>query len=246
MGCFLNKMAKPREKFKTYGNVFDNFTNRVLFKLISQGHFEEDSLSPVFIGKESNVFRAKTKEGNYIIVKIYRLETCDFNRLYEYIRLDTRFEKLPRRRRMIIFAWSQREYRNLMKAREIIRVPMPITFSYNVLLLEMIGDNGVPSPQLKDVHLENPKIVFDKIIDNIENLHKAGFVHGDLSEFNILYWRDEPIFIDFSQCQPIDSNRADEFLLRDIKNICRFFKKWKIESDYHTIYEQIKLRNKKT
>ncbi|PIN69194.1 serine protein kinase RIO, partial [Candidatus Woesearchaeota archaeon CG11_big_fil_rev_8_21_14_0_20_43_8] len=78
-------MAKAKEKFKTYGDVFDNFTNRVLFKLMSQEHFEEDTLSPISIGKEANVFSAKTKDGEFVVVKIYRLETCDFTRMFEYI-----------------------------------------------------------------------------------------------------------------------------------------------------------------
>src|SRR3989338_7222999 len=43
-----------KEKFKTYQNVFDEFTNRNLFKLISQGHFEGME-SPIAIGKEANV-----------------------------------------------------------------------------------------------------------------------------------------------------------------------------------------------
>jgi len=50
-------MAVTREKFKVYKNVFDNFTELTLFKLASQGHFEELK-SPIFVGKESNVFTA--------------------------------------------------------------------------------------------------------------------------------------------------------------------------------------------
>ena len=74
-------MPVTREKFKTYKNVFDNFTDRNIFKLSSQGHFDQME-SPLFIGKESNVFTA-LKDNKRIIVKIYRLETCDFNRMNE-------------------------------------------------------------------------------------------------------------------------------------------------------------------
>ncbi|MFT4304627.1 MAG: serine protein kinase RIO, partial [Candidatus Woesearchaeota archaeon] len=79
-------MAKiTREKFKTYGNVFDEFTLRNLFKLNSQGYFE-DFLTPIALGKESNVFSAIRKDGKKVIVKIYRLENCDFNKMYDYIK----------------------------------------------------------------------------------------------------------------------------------------------------------------
>ena len=53
-------VKKTREKWKTYENVFDQFTLRTLFKLSSQGHFDELK-SPISIGKEANVFTAETK-----------------------------------------------------------------------------------------------------------------------------------------------------------------------------------------
>ena len=46
-----------REKFKTYKSVFDEKTLRVLFKLESEGYFEELK-SPISVGKEANVFSA--------------------------------------------------------------------------------------------------------------------------------------------------------------------------------------------
>jgi len=67
------KFKEGREKFKTRHDVFDEFTNRTIFKLITEGHFRGLE-SPINIGKESNVFSALNKEGNRVIVKIYRLE----------------------------------------------------------------------------------------------------------------------------------------------------------------------------
>jgi len=139
---------KAREKFKTEHSVFDAFANRGLHKLIGQGHF--DGLeSPVSTGKEANVFTALKGEQR-IIVKIYRLETADFKRMHTYIKNDPRFKGLTSNRRKVIFAWAQREFRNLMVCREAgIRVPKPIAFHNNILVMEMIGDTK-PAPQLKD------------------------------------------------------------------------------------------------
>ena len=44
---------KSKEKFKVYKNVFDEFTLRTLFHLESKGHFLEEALVPISIGKES-------------------------------------------------------------------------------------------------------------------------------------------------------------------------------------------------
>lgn len=216
-------MAKiTREKFKTYNNVFDNFTLRNLFKLSSEGFFE-DLKGAVALGKEANIFTAQKKDKSLVIVKIYRLENCNFNKMFDYIRQDPRYETLSSKKREIVFAWTQREFRNLLKARECIRVPTPLKVKENILVMELIGEDNVPALQLKDNLPENPKEFFDKIIQNIKKLYAEGLVHGDLSHFNILNFNDEPIFIDFSQ-STITSNRDSLTLLRrDLETLVRFF-----------------------
>ena len=235
----MSKKSKPKEEFKTMHDVFDGFTNRTIYKLITQGHFEGLE-SPISIGKESNVFSALKKDGTRVMVKIYRLETCDFNRMYDYIKDDPRFLNMKKGKRNIIFAWVQREYRNLLKAREAnLSVPTPLTFSNNVLVLEFIGDSGMIAPKLKDEIPKSPKEFFEKIISNVKKLYMAGLVHADLSAFNILNYNEKPVFIDFSQCTPLDSSRASEYLERDIRNICTFFRKIGLKADETKVKEQI-------
>ncbi len=228
-----------REKFKTYEGVFDNFTLRTLFKLSSQGHFDAiETLSPVSIGKESNVFSAK-KGKEKVIVKIYRLETCDFNRMFDYIRDDPRYIGLKRQRRKVIFSWVQREYRNLLKAREAgVRVPTPYVFLNNVLIEEFIGDKD-PAPKLKDAVPKNMEKFFDEMIKQLKKLHKAGIVHADLSHFNILNYREKPVVIDMSTCTPLEASRADEYFQRDIRNLCSFFVRYGLKVKKEDVVSKI-------
>ncbi|MEK6917240.1 MAG: serine protein kinase RIO [Nanoarchaeota archaeon] len=226
-----------KEKFKIYKNVFDEFTLSTLFKLSSQEHFDE-LIGPVMIGKEANVFLANTKDEEKVIVKIYRLHSCNFNQMYSYIRSDPRFANLKNQRRQVIFKWVQREYRNLLTVREKISVPTPIAFSNNVLIMESIGGD-IPAPQLKDSFPENGKKFLKQIIDSVGNMIELGIVHADLSEFNILNHRDKPYFIDFSQSTSIKDQNSLTYLERDLKIIKRFFKKYSIELDDKKI-EQLK------
>lgn len=214
-------MAKrAREEWKTYQNVFDNFTYRVLDKLISGGHVE-GIIGPVSIGKESNVFSGKTKDGK-VIIKIYRLETCDFNRMYEYIRYDPRIYGLKKQRRKVIFEWVKREYRNIMRARDLgVRVPKPLVHLYNVLIEEHIGVEHA-APKLKDCFPENPEIFFGKVMGYIKKLYDNGFVHADLSHFNILNNNEMPVFIDFSTMTVKEDPNFSDYLRRDVVNICNF------------------------
>jgi RIO kinase 1 len=214
---------KSREEFKTRHSVFDEFTNRTIYKLISEGYFEGLE-SPLFIGKESNVFTALKKDGTRVIVKIYRLETCDFNRMYDYIKGDPRYANIKKRRRNVVFAWVQREYRNLMIARDAqVPVPLAMAFMNNALVLECIASHGEIAHKLKDEEPKHPKEFFTDVIEGMRRLHKAGLVHGDLSPFNILNREDKPVFIDFSQAAPLDHSQAKEFLERDIRNVCKYF-----------------------
>ena len=103
-----------QERFKTAKGVFDEHTERNIFELQSRGVFDE-LVSPYKIGKESNVFIA-AKDDKKLIVKIYRVQNCDFKRMYHYIRKDPRYSFLKHHRRQIIFSWTQREFRNLKYA----------------------------------------------------------------------------------------------------------------------------------
>jgi len=232
-------MAKRSiDKFKIYKNVFDEFTINTLFKLSSQEHFDE-LISPVQIGKESNVFLAETKDKEHVIVKIYRLHSCNFNQMYSYIKADPRFMDIKNQRRLVIFKWVQREYRNLLIAREKISVPMPIAFMNNVIVMESIGGN-MPAQQLKGHVPENMEEFAEKIIESIRKMAKIELVHGDISEFNILNHNNKPYFIDFSQGTSIKDHNAHGYLKRDINNVVRFFKKHKLVLDAEKIYEDIK------
>lgn len=214
-----------REEWKIEHGVFDSFTNRVLEKLRGQEHFD-DLAGTLALGKEANVFRAVAQEPT--VVKIYRLENRDFNQMLTYLVQDPRYMHIKRRKREIVFAWAQREYRNLLLAREAIPVPKPIAHHKNVLVMEQIGEK-YPAEQLKDLPPKNPKKFFAQIITYMNALWDINLVHGDLSNFNILNHKEHPIFIDFSQCSRIDAPNAKELWDRDVKNIILAAKKCNLE-----------------
>jgi RIO kinase 1 len=213
-----------RADWKVYGNVFSKHSMGLLFQMNSQGYFEKLE-SAISVGKEANIFTALTKSGDRIIVKIYRLENCNFNQMYRYLSQDPRYGSLKHRPRLIIFSWTQREYRNLMLAREVIKVPKPIAFKDNILVMGFIGDDD-PAQELKNLPPKDPKKFYKKVLDNMQKLFKKGLIHGDLSAFNILNYNEEPIFIDFSQATTTTADNAKELILRDVKNISIYFRKF--------------------
>jgi RIO kinase 1 len=233
-------MAKRRnENWKIWNNVFDEFTENIIKRLITKG-FIEGIESPVMIGKEANIFTALTKKKEKRIVKIYRLESCNFNKMYSYIKSDPRFMNLKNQRRQIIFTWAKREYKNLLIARKSnVKSPMPIAIINHVIIMEMVGNNN-PAKQLKDLYPKDIDLFFNELIDNLRKLYQKGkIVHGDLSEFNILNYNDSPYIIDYSQATSIKDHESINYLKRDIENLKRFFKKIKYEVDVDEIIKRI-------
>ncbi len=235
-------VRKGREEWKIRGNVFDKFTLETLHKLASQGLIG-DLASPVALGKEANVFTATRGQG-FVIVKIYRLENCNFKRMYEYLREDARYLRTKPQRRAVVFAWAQREYRNLLLAREAITVPTPIGFRNNVLVMSLVGDerSGTVARQLKDVGLADPVPYRDRVLDAVGALWRQGLVHGDLSAFNVLDKEGEPVFIDFSQAMPRTSPHAKEYLRRDLVNLQAYFARFDAAFDVDAAFERILAR----
>jgi len=224
-------VRRSREEWKIYGNVFDQHTKLVLEKMATQGLFDELE-SALALGKEANVFIAspgrKSGKDEQIIVKIYRLENANFKKMYDYLKHDPRYMHTKPNKRTTIFAWCQREYRNLLLAREAIRCPTPLGFKANVLVMSMIGD---PARQLKDTMPKDPAAFAALVLADMRALWKKGLVHGDLSAFNILDNDEKPVFIDFSQSSPTNAPNAKELLERDLKNVATYFQRLDVPID---------------
>ncbi|MBI2144664.1 serine protein kinase RIO [Candidatus Woesearchaeota archaeon] len=233
-------MAKKfRERFKTMDDVFDQFTIRNIFVLASKGHFVDGTLSPLSIGKEANVFSAERNDGSRAVVKIYRLSTCDFNNMYNYLASDPRFPHLKKKLREVVFAWCQREYRNLLATRDAgVRAPLPLAFLKNILVMTQVGDEQ-PAQKIKDDVPKPPQKFFAEVVAEIKKLYRYGYVHSDLSKFNILNSDKHPVLIDFSQMVPMNAPNAYEYLKRDIENVSDFFRKLGVKIDNGKLFREI-------
>jgi RIO kinase 1 len=214
---------KDADMLKVREDVFDEVTLIALYKLVHKKWLSVIGGS-ISTGKEANVFYGE-RDGVPIAIKIYRIRSANFTTMSSYIIGDRRFSNVKKAKKELIFAWTKKEFSNLMRAREAgLSVPEPLVWSRNILIMSFIGKGESPYPQLRNAELEDPTAVYASIINSIGILYKeGGLVHGDLSEFNILYG-DKPYLIDMGQSVTKDHPRALFFLMRDIRNINRYFK----------------------
>lgn len=214
---------KDADQFKVSDDVFDDVTLLALYKLVHKKHLSLIGGS-ISTGKEANVFYGE-RDGTSIAIKIYRIRTANFTTMSSYIVGDRRFSRVKKSRKELVFAWTRKEFSNLARAREAgIPVPEPLVWDRNILIMSYLGEGEIPYPQLKNAVIDDPEDIYAIIMNYIDLLYKkAELVHGDLSEFNILYG-DQPYLIDMGQSVTRDHPRAYQFLMRDIRNINRFFK----------------------
>lgn len=220
----LRKKDKDGDDRKVIDEVFDKDTLLAVYKLMKEGIVDTVEFS-ISTGKEGNVFLATTPDEDFIALKIFRISTSTFKRISRYIEGDPRFRGILGSHRKIIFAWTSKEFRNLQRLHSAgIRVPQPIRFYRNLLAMEYIGDENSPSPLMKDVRLEDPDYIYRTLVEYMRKAYQeAELVHGDLSEYNVLIHRGKPVIIDCGQAVLIEHPNALDFLIRDVRNLNRFF-----------------------
>ncbi len=222
---------KRSEEYEALEEVFDRSTLMTVYDFLNKGTIDQ-IFGAVKAGKESKLYWGKDKEGKTLAIKIFLTVSAEFKRgMIPYIEGDPRFAHIKRDTRSLVYAWAQKEFRNLTQAAEAgVTVPKPIDVSHNVLIMEFIGKNGESAPLLRETEVKNPQRVYIQVLNNVKRLYqKAKLVHGDLSEYNIMLWKNRPVLFDVSQAVPLEHPMADQLLRRDLENLNRFFKRLGVE-----------------
>jgi RIO kinase 1 len=113
-------------------------------------------------------------------------------------------------------------------------VPRPVAASENALLMGYVGDEQVAAPALQTISLgrDQAEPTFREVVRNIELMLRYGWVHGDLSAYNILYWQGQITLIDFPQVVNVHSNpEAQGILQRDVRRTCEYFAQQGVRTD---------------
>jgi len=212
------------DKNKVMDDVLDKTTILILSKLINSGIILYVN-GVVGSGKESKIYWAVDPDRKNVALKIYLVTASTFKKRVPYLVDDPRFSHIKKGTRNMVELWAQKEFRNLTQCvKSGIPSIKPIHVLKNVLVLEFVGNNGVPAKTLVETEIDDND--YKDAISIISQLYKkAKLVHADFSEYNIFKTENGLIVFDLGSAVDIRHKNAKEFLERDIKNITRFFVK---------------------
>lgn len=237
--------------------------------LASLGYFYEqnwiaDVLHKVKVGKEASVYLCRggaAVSEKLVAAKVYRpykLRSLKNDNLYRVGRevLDENGKNITD----LGFLWSHKKrtmygeqirqqswIQHEVKALEILRgagadVPRIFEQDTDSILMSYIGDEQQGAPILNAVTLElsEARSLFERTLSNIEIMLANGIVHGDLSAYNILYWKGGITLIDFPQMVSPEKNPlAYRIFLRDVQRVCDYFSSQGVDSNPRQLAEDL-------
>jgi len=173
------------------------------------------------MGKESEIYIAKDKEGNLLAVKFYKIGRISFQKVAR-VRSYLTDERNWMIRSMVA---AEREFKAL---KDLINhtpyVPKVRGWSKHAVVIDYV--EGIELYRYKDAR--DPESILKRILHALRAAFiNLGIVHGDLSEYNVLVEVKEeiPYIIDWPQYLYKDDPAHEMYLKRDVGYIVKFFKR---------------------
>jgi RIO kinase 1 len=117
-------------------------------------------------------------------------------------------------------------------------VPQPIRNSEHAILMEYFGEVGLAAPTLHLISLPpaEARVLFERLMDNVQLMLNQHVIHGDLSAYNVLYWEGAVKIIDLPQMvDPRSNPDARAIFNRDVERLCAYFARQGVQNNARAI-----------
>jgi RIO kinase 2 len=173
------------------------------------------------VGKEADVFDGLNPKGERIAVKFHRLGRISFR---QTLRKRTYTTEPTARWLYQSRLAAEREFQALtLLFPQKVAVPEPLSQTRHVVAMGMI--EGAELAHWK--RLARPGRILKEILRNVRKAYlKAGVIHADLSEYNVILKPNKRILIiDWPQFVTKEHPNAEDLLKRDVQNILQYFRR---------------------
>jgi RIO kinase 2 len=182
---------------------------------------ERDTLSgvgaPLGVGKESDVYEVESFRP--LALKFHREGYTNFREVHrgrEYTADREHTSWLYTARKA-----AEREYEALEALYPEVSVPRPIDQNRHAVVMGRMDGVELSTADVGD----QARGVLDLILRELATAYGAGYVHADVSEYNVFVSEDGVTVFDWPQAVGTDHENAREFLERDVANIVAYFER---------------------
>jgi RIO kinase 2 len=169
------------------------------------------------VGKESDVYECSDGDRE-LVAKLHREG-------YTQFRETTRERDYTHDKGHLSWMYTARkaaeaEYETLEALYGDVTVPEPIDQSRHTLVMSRF--DGI---ELRRADVDKPLAVLEAVLDELSAAWDAGYVHADMSGYNVLVSPDGVCIIDWPQSVETDHPHARQLLDRDVSNLLGHFEK---------------------
>ncbi|ELZ02785.1 serine/threonine-protein kinase RIO2 [Natrialba asiatica] len=210
-------IEKKTIQYEGYTLQFEGYDTLALRALVERDTISEFG-SPLGVGKESDVYEVRSYKP--LALKYHREGYTNFREVHkerDYTSDNEHVSWMYTARKA-----AEREHDILEDLYPDVAVPQPIDQNRHAIVMEKM--DGV---ELSRTKLEADQVlgVLDLLISEIARAYETGYVHADMSEYNVFLDEDGVTIFDWPQAVPTDHENADEFLRRDLQNAVGYFRR---------------------
>lgn len=210
-------VQKKTIQYEGYQLKFEGYDALALHTFVQRETIEGFG-APLGVGKESDVYEVQSYKP--LALKYHREGFTNFREVMrerDYTSDREHVSWLYTARKA-----AEREYDALEALYPDVSVPRPIDHNRHAIVMEKM--DGV---ELSRAGLEEEQVlpVLDLLIREMAKAYESGYVHADMSEYNVFIDSDGVTIFDWPQAIPTDHENAAEFLERDLRNVIGYFRR---------------------
>jgi RIO kinase 2 len=204
-------------QYQGFKLTFEGYDALALHSLIERETIEEFG-APLGVGKESDVYEVRSYKP--FALKYHREGYTNFREVmkerdYTADRDHVSWQYTARKA-------AEREYDALESLYPDVSVLRPVDQNRHAIVMERVDGTELGRTKLEP---EQVVPILDLILAELRTAYEAGYVHADMSEYNVFVTREGVTVFDWPQAVPTDHENADEFLARDVENLVSYFQR---------------------
>ena len=209
-------VEKKTIQYEGYTLQFEGYDALALRALVERDTVAEFG-APLGVGKESDVYEVRSYKP--LALKFHREGYTNFREV-------RRERNYTADREHVSWLYTarkaaEREMEVLEALYPDVSVPQPIDQNRHAIVMEKM-----PGVELARADLGGgAAVVLEAILAEVAHAYDLGYVHADMSQYNVFVDEGGVTVFDWPQAVPVDHENADEFLERDVENVLTYFER---------------------